>query len=119
MCALGARMLLAETGRANSARVAKAGEHPKIVLCPTWVNTQLMEAERNRPAELQNDPAEEMRIKTSPEYQEVEKLVREAVQAGISCQQVANCVFDAIREEKFYILTDPGLVKPLVQMRSE
>ena len=90
MCALGARMLLAETGQANSARVAKAWEHPKTVLCPTWVNTQLMEAERNRPAELQNDPAEEMRIKTSPEYQEVEKLVREAVQAVISCQQVAD-----------------------------
>lgn len=119
MCALGARMLLAETGRANSARAAKAWEHPKTVLCPTWVNTQLMEAERNRPAELQNDPAEEMRIKTSPEYQEVEKLVREAVRAGISCQQAADCVFDAIREEKFYILTDPDLVKPLVQMRSE
>jgi len=89
------------------------------VLCPMWVNTQLMEAERNRPAELRNDPAEEMRIKMSPEYQEVEKLVREAVQAGISCQQVADCVFKAIREEKFYILTDPDPVKPLVQMRME
>ena len=89
------------------------------VLCPMWVTTQLMEAERNRPAELQNDPAEEMRIKTSPEYWEVERLVREAVQAGISCQQAADCVFDALREEKFYILTDPDLVKPMVQMRME
>jgi len=89
------------------------------VLCPMWVNTQLMEAERNRPAELQNDPAEEMRIKTSPEYQEVEKLVRQAVQAGMSCQEVADCVFNAITEEKFYIFTDPELVKPAVQMRME
>lgn len=100
MCALGARMLLAETGRANSARVAKAGEHPKTVLCPTWVNTQLMEAERNRPAELQNDPAEEMRIKTSPEYQEeVEKLVREAVQRGspASRQPIASSTLSGRR----------------------
>ena len=89
------------------------------VLCPMWVNTQLMEAEQNRPAELRNDPAEEMRIRTSPGYEEAEKLVRQAVQAGISCQQVADCVFNAIREEKFYILTDPELVKPAVQMRME
>ncbi len=90
MCALGARMLLAETGRANSARAAKAWEHPKTVLWPTWVNTQLMEAERNRPAELQNDPSEEMRIKTSPEYQEVERFVREVVQGGTCCQRAAD-----------------------------
>lgn len=89
------------------------------VLCPTWVKTQLMEAERNRPAELSNDPAEEMRIRMSPEYQEVEKLVSEAVQSGISCQQVADCVFNAIREEKFYILTDPEMVKPVVQLRMD
>jgi len=36
------------------------------VLCPMWVNTQLMEAERNRPAELRNDPAEETMIRMSP-----------------------------------------------------
>jgi len=89
------------------------------VLCPVWVNTQLMEVERNRPAELRNDPAEEVRIRMSPEYQEAERLVREAVQAGISCQQVADCLFNAIREKKFYILTDPELVKPAVQMRME
>jgi NAD(P)-dependent dehydrogenase (short-subunit alcohol dehydrogenase family) len=99
-----------------------AGRNAKIkvsVLCPMWVNTRLLEADRNRPAELQNDPDTEMRIRTSPEYQEVEGVVRAAVQSGMSCQQVADCVLNAIRAEKFYIFTDPEFVKPMVQLRME
>jgi NAD(P)-dependent dehydrogenase (short-subunit alcohol dehydrogenase family) len=89
------------------------------VLCPMWVNTRLLEADRNRPAELQNDPDVEMKIKISPEYQKAESLVRDAVLSGMSCPQVADCVFNALRSQQFYILTDPEFVKPLVQLRME
>jgi NADP-dependent 3-hydroxy acid dehydrogenase YdfG len=89
------------------------------VLCPMWVKTQLLEADRNRPTELQNDPAEQQRITTAPEYQDVENLVRTAVEGGLSCESVADCVFDAIRHDRFYIFTDPELVKTLVQLRTE
>jgi len=89
------------------------------VLCPMWVNTRLLEADRNRPAGLQNDADTEMRIRTSPEYQEAESLVRPAMQSGMSCQQVADCVFNAIRSQQFYIFTDPESVKPMVQLRME
>lgn len=100
--------------------LALRGTNIKVsVLCPTWVNTQLLEADRNRPPKLQNDPDEEMKIKMGPEYQEAETFVREAVRAGISCQQVADCLFNAIRAGKFYILTDPEFVKPIVQLRME
>lgn len=85
------------------------------VLCPAYVNTRIMDAERNRPAELRNDPTEE---KTSPEGQAVHQAMREAVQAAMSPQQVADRVFNAIREEKFYIFTDPEW-KPVMQMRME
>ncbi len=98
--------------------LAQRGAKIKVsVLCPGWVNTQIMEAERNRPAELQHDPDDEVRIRMSPEYQEVEETVRAAVQTGMPCHQVADCVLNAIREEKFYILTDPDFVKLMVQLR--
>ncbi|MBA7623884.1 1-deoxy-11-beta-hydroxypentalenate dehydrogenase [subsurface metagenome] len=86
------------------------------VLCPAYVNTQIMDAERNRPAELQNDPAVEKKV--NPEGQAVHQAMREAVQAAMSPQQVADRVFNAIREEKFYIFTDPEW-KPVMQMRME
>lgn len=85
------------------------------VLCPAYVNTRIMDAERNRPAELQNDPAAE---KTNPEGLAVHQAMREAVQAAMSPQQAADRVFNAIREEKFYIFTDPEW-KPVMQMRME
>ena len=44
--------------------------------------------------------------------------MRQKVQNGMSSSQVANCVFDAIIDEKFYILTHPEL-KNLVRIRME
>jgi short-subunit dehydrogenase len=88
------------------------------VLCPGSVNTRIMDADRNRPPELQNDPAEEERIMMRPEYQAVEQFIRQDLQAGMSRQQVADCVFNAIREAKFYIITHPDW-KPAVQLRME
>ena len=44
--------------------------------------------------------------------------MNQAVQEGISPQQVADCVFDAIKEEKFYILTHPE-AKDAVRIRME
>ncbi len=72
------------------------------VLCPAWVNTRLADADRNRPAELLN-PAEE----TSPQAEMVERAIREFLATGLAPQQVADAVFDAMRDEKFYILTHP------------
>ena len=81
------------------------------VLCPSWINTKIMDAERNRPAELQNAPA---KVRVSALEQDVRKLVQE----GMSPKDATDCVFNAIIEEKFYILTHPDL-KPAVQMRME
>ena len=89
------------------------------VLCPGSVNTRIMDAGRNRPPELQNDPAWEERIMMSPEYQAGDQFIRQdLLQAGMSRQQVADCVFNAIREAKFYILTHPDW-KAAVQLRME
>jgi NAD(P)-dependent dehydrogenase (short-subunit alcohol dehydrogenase family) len=72
------------------------------VLCPGFVKTQTMNSERNRPAELRDEPRE-----MSPEQQALVKVAMEAVERGMSPDEVADHVFNAIREERFYILTHP------------
>lgn len=92
-----------------------AGTNAKIkasVLCPGWVNTQIMDSERNRPPELENEPLDES---MSPEKEAIMQGMRQAAQAGMSPQQVADDVFKAIQAEQFYILThtefNPGIQK--------
>jgi NAD(P)-dependent dehydrogenase (short-subunit alcohol dehydrogenase family) len=79
------------------------------VLCPGSVNTRIIESARNRPTELQNEPGDE-----EPENP---KTIQ-AVKTGLSPQRVAEVVFQAIMNEKFYILTRPDS-KPLIQQRME
>ena len=74
-----------------------------------------MDAERNRPPALQNAPADQQ---VSPEIEAVIQAFRQVVQAGMPPSQVADIVFDAIRQEKFYIFTTPT-TNQLVQLRME
>lgn len=85
------------------------------VLCPAFVRTQFSDAERNRPVALQNPPKEEP---PSPEDVMRYQAWYRAVQEGMPPQQVADCVFQAIRDEKFYILTHPE-TKQVIQLRME
>ncbi len=72
------------------------------VLCPGWVRTGILEAQRNRPAALQNAPAP-----LTPAMEEAWKAAQVAMEAGMAPEEVAAQVFAAIREERFYILTHP------------
>ena len=74
------------------------------VLCPGFVKTRIMDGARNRPARLQNDPAE---VKMGPESVALIQFMLQAVEAGMSPEQVADIAFQAIRDETFYILTHP------------
>ena len=85
------------------------------VLCPEWVNTRIMDAERNRPQALQSASKEQQ---ISPETVGKVPNIRKLVQKGISPSQVAETVFEAIRQEKFYILTHPN-TKQGVQQRMD
>jgi len=78
-----------------------------------------MSSERNRPQELLNEVAVEEARKANPFRQDVLKKLDDQVKAGISPQQAAECVFDAIRQNKFYILTDKPVTKYLLQLRME
>lgn len=83
------------------------------VLCPAGVNTRVMECERNRPAELQNASASES---AHPAVTQAEAMLRQLVETGMPPSQVAETVFDAIRDERFYILTHADW-KQFVQKR--
>jgi NAD(P)-dependent dehydrogenase (short-subunit alcohol dehydrogenase family) len=73
------------------------------VVCPGPVKTRIADAARNRPAVLQNDSWVE--VERRAKYEQQLKEVREAVEAGMSPEEVAERVFDAIRGEKFYVFT--------------
>ena len=85
------------------------------VLCPGWVNTQIVDSARNRPPELED---EQMSEPLNPEHEAVVQEMRQAAQAGMSTQQVADYVFKAIRAEQFYILTHPEF-NAMVQQHME
>ena len=85
------------------------------VLCPGWVQTRILEADRNRPPELQNNLVEKM---ITPEMEANMQAFQQAVENGMPPGIVADHVFQAIRENRFYILTHPEFM-PLVQARLE
>lgn len=92
--------------------LALAGAPIKVsVLCPGFVQTQILDADRNRPAALRN-PGETTRAA------EVEQAMRQALASGLSPAQVAGVVLDAIRAERFYVLTHPEFT-PFVRQRME
>jgi NAD(P)-dependent dehydrogenase (short-subunit alcohol dehydrogenase family) len=83
------------------------------VLCPSWVKTRIIDAERNRKTEdrIQTDQLEKVSLKTGA-------AINKAVEAGISPQQVAYDVIAAVKANTFYILTHPE-TKAAVAIRSE
>ena len=83
------------------------------VLCPGPVKTSLMRHERNRPAPLQNEPVE-----IPPQVQARLNFANTLIDGGMPPQQVADQVFEAIKEEKFYILTHPEMT-PAIQLRMD
>jgi NAD(P)-dependent dehydrogenase (short-subunit alcohol dehydrogenase family) len=94
---------------------AQGGKIKVSVLCPGWVRTRIMDSARNRPAELQDDPAD---IVVTPEMMATFEEYIRACEAGMSPDVVADQVLQAIRDEAFYILTHPEFT-PYVQARME
>jgi NAD(P)-dependent dehydrogenase (short-subunit alcohol dehydrogenase family) len=97
-----------------AAELALHGSPVKVsVLCPGWVNTRIHEADRNRPPELQPD------AEADADMAEMgRQILGSLIASGIPPAEVANQVLDAIREERFYILTHPEMT-PMVQHRME
>ena len=79
------------------------------VLCPYFVPTGISQSQRNRPAELAND---------NPQLTKSQLIAQamsdKAVGSGkVSAAQVAQMVFDALREKRFYIFSHPHALGPV------
>lgn len=80
------------------------GAHVGVsVLCPGWVKTQILNSDRNRPAELEPPP------EPDPAWAAARELARQMVESGIEPVEVATQVVDAIRAGRFYVLTHPEM----------
>jgi NAD(P)-dependent dehydrogenase (short-subunit alcohol dehydrogenase family) len=91
---------LSEALNANLRQVdAKIGVS---VLCPGMITTRIMYAQRNRPEELQDDPGAPL---GEAERAAIERMRRLSEETGITPAEAAAIVVEAIRNERFYILT--------------
>ncbi len=84
------------------------------VLCPAWVNTSIVDSQRNRPAE-----AGKPSVAQTDQEKAIDAMVRSAIRSGLEPDEVAAKVFDAIAAEQFYILTHPHWNKALEKRFSE
>ena len=85
------------------------------VLCPGTVNTPVAEAARKRLYQMRDVPGER---KMTPRDERLIEQLSQIFSEGMDPEEVAERVFEAIREEKFYILTHPDQ-KSRVQRRME
>ena len=88
------------------------------VLCPSGVATNITSTWRNRPQELKEDSS------TPPSVQEMRlrryrQRMTEAVAAGKQPHEIADIVFEAIKNNDFYILTHPEQEEWRVRTRGE
>src|ERR671931_930951 len=82
------------------------------VLCPAYVPTGIADSERNRPAGFAPAPK-------SKETLAREAMLRKAVTSGrLSAGDVARAVVQAVKEERFYVLTHPR-IKGAIRARME
>jgi len=74
------------------------------VLCPGFVQTRIHESDRNIPENLVSleEPSEEIEF--------MRQMVKDLVTGGISPDQVADDVFDALTTGRFYVLPHPDYI---------
>ncbi len=89
------------------AELATAGAPVGVsVLCPGFVKTRIMDAARNRPADI---PLTEL----SPAAKAWQDGFGKMVEAGMSPEAVADRVLEAVRDNKLYILTHSEFNEPI------
>jgi NAD(P)-dependent dehydrogenase (short-subunit alcohol dehydrogenase family) len=84
------------------------------VLCPGFIHTRIMDSARNRQSDARHDPP-------TPEASalgaSIELALREGISQGYAPSQVAEKVFEAIRDEKFYVFAAQPEILDAVKLR--
>lgn len=86
------------------------------VLCPGWVDTKIIESERNRPVELKRPgeapaPTREMLARL--------QVVRGFLKEGFQPTAIAGLVLDAIRSDTFYVVPAQPNIEAALALRLE
>lgn len=91
-----------------------AARTPKVkcsVLCPAYFPSGIADSERSRPAELAST------TEKSDEQHALQANLKKAVESGrLTAADIANTVFEAVRDERFYVLPHPR-IKPAIEAR--
>jgi NAD(P)-dependent dehydrogenase (short-subunit alcohol dehydrogenase family) len=96
--------------------------HNKVgvsVLCSGIINTNIVESARNRPDELMNASGDNTIDMTDPKIQVLIKSLKQVFANGMPPRQVADIVFVAIIEKRFYVLPDIERFWPSIKARTE
>jgi NAD(P)-dependent dehydrogenase (short-subunit alcohol dehydrogenase family) len=83
------------------------------VLCPGYVRTNIFRSQRNRPAELRDD-------RPKPQARQAnDAIIEQVAQQAIEPEAVAAQVLDAIRADRFWVITHPDMVEPYLRRHDE
>ena len=82
------------------------------VLCPGWVNTNILNSDRNRPETPRPAPGPE-----APQVEALRQTVAGLIEKGLDPREVGDVVVKAIRDGRFYVLTHPW--QKLVERRMQ
>ena len=72
------------------------------VLCPGFINTNIIDSDRNRPNHLANSAEPQV---LTEEIEERRAMFRQVLEQGMQPHQLADIVFEGIRADKLYLLT--------------
>jgi NAD(P)-dependent dehydrogenase (short-subunit alcohol dehydrogenase family) len=85
------------------------------VLCPGWVDTRIIDSERNRPEALAPKAAAQI----TPQMQLWREAVRGFLKGGFRPEEIAGVVFDAIKSDRFYIVPAQPNIEEALALRLE
>ena len=84
------------------------------VICPGFVNTNLVTSERNRPKEVDFD------VETNKEFETILQGAHKTLETATSPEKISEILFKALRKDIFYILPHTGLAwKKMVTNRMD
>jgi NAD(P)-dependent dehydrogenase (short-subunit alcohol dehydrogenase family) len=88
-------------------RMTKVAQLPVgvSVVCPGWIRTGILDADRNWPEELGERPA------PPPGAEIMREFVRQAIDNAPAPGLVADAVVDAIQSERFWVFPNPEFVE--------
>ena len=92
--------------------LAIRGSHVHVsVLCPGWIRTRIVDAERNWPDRLGALPAAD----TNQLAEMMRAMLKQLIDTGMEPAMVAEQVLDAVRSDRFWVLPNADAYGPVIK----